>query len=88
MGAGTSFFRALSRRVMAVRASPNRQARELRLEPAGRLRRMAIGGPVTRSVAGSPAQAAPYRMVELSLNGHRDIATGRMMLSDAFHTVS
>src|SRR5947209_410131 len=64
-------------RVVAVRACSNRQARELRLEPAGRIRRMAVAalGPLPALSLVRRAQAAPHRMVvELSLNGHTGIA--------------
>jgi hypothetical protein len=50
----------------------------------GVLRHMAVGalGPLSALPLVRRAQAAPYRMVvELSLNGHRDFATDRMMLS-------
>jgi hypothetical protein len=45
-------------------------------------RSFAALGPLSALPLVRRAQAAPYRMVvELSLNGHRDFATGRMMLS-------
>src|SRR5207302_2294455 len=68
--------------VMAVRASSNRQARELRLEPAGRVRRMAVGalGPLPGLLLVRRAQAALSRMVVgLSFNCHTYIRTGRMV---------